>query len=112
MQRAKREIVLLDGYVDTGTLNILAKKQPGVSVTVWTHPKISLTARDVATFNAQCPMLKVRHTTSFHDRFLILDGIEGYLVRASLKDAGKKSFAVAKLEDSAVVGSIVTTPGK
>lgn len=112
VQRAKREIVLLDGYVDTGTLNILAKKQPGVSVTVWTHPKTSLTARDVATFNTQYPMLKARHTTSFHDRFLILDGAEGYLVGASLKDAGKKSFAVAKLEDSAVIGSIVAALGK
>lgn len=39
---AKREIVLIDGYVDTGTLNILAKKQSGVPVTVWTHPKTSL----------------------------------------------------------------------
>lgn len=36
MQKAKRKIVLIDGYVDTGTLNILAKKQPGVSATVWT----------------------------------------------------------------------------
>ena len=112
VQRAKREIVLVDGYVDTGTLNILAKKAPDVSVTVWTHPRTSLTERDVATFNAQYPTLEVRRTTSFHDRFLILDGTEGYLVGASLKDAGKKSFAVAKLEDSAVVGSIVAALGE
>lgn len=107
VQRAKREIILIDGYVDTGTLNILAKKRQGVSATVWTHPKTSLTDRDVATFNAQYPTLEVRHTTSFHDRFLILDGTEGYLIGASLKDAGKKSFAVAKLEDSSIIESIL-----
>ena len=112
VQGAKREIVLVDGYVDTGTLNILAKKEPGVSITVWTHPRTSLTARDAATFNAQYPTLEVGRTTSFHDRFLILDGAEGYLVGASLKDAGKKSFAVAKLEDSAIVDSIVAALGK
>lgn len=112
VQRAKREIVLVDGYVDTGTLNILAKKAPDVSVTVWTHPRTSLTARDVATFNAQYPTLEVRHTTSFHDRFLILDGTEGYLIGASLKDAGKKSFAIARLEDSSVIGSIVAALGE
>ena len=112
VQRAKRKIVLIDGYVDTGTLNILAKKRQGVSVTVWTHPKTSLTKCDVETFNAQYSTLEIRHTASFHDRFLILDGIEGYLVGASLKDAGKKSFAVAKLEDSAVVGSIVAALDK
>ena len=112
VQRAKREIVLVDGYVDTGTLNILAKKQPGVSVTMWTHPKTSLTARDVATFNVQYPTLEVRHTASFHDRFLILDGAEGYLIGASLKDAGKKSFAVARLEGSNIVESIVAALGE
>ena len=83
-----------------------------VSVTVWTHPRTSLTARDVTTFNAQYPTLKVRRTTSFHDRFLILDGTEGYLIGASLKDAGKKSFAIAKLEDSSVIGSIVSALGE
>lgn len=112
VQRAKREVILVDGYVDTGMLNILAKKEPGASVTVWTHPRTGLTERDVATFNAQYPTLEVRHTTSFHDRFLILDGAEGYLVGASLKDAGRKSFAVAKLEDSAIVSSIVAALGE
>jgi hypothetical protein len=107
VQRAEHGIVLVDGYVDTGTLNILSKKGLGVAVTVWTHPKTSLTERDVATFNAQYPTLVVKHTTSFHDRFLIMDGAEGYLIGASLKDAGKRSFAVAKLEDSSIVSSIV-----
>lgn len=111
-QRAKNEIVLVDGYVDAGTLNILAKKHPGVSATVWTHPRTRLTERDVATFNAQYPTLEVRHTASFHDRFLILDGSEGYLVGASLKDAGKKSFAIAKLEDSSIVESIIAALGE
>ena len=112
VQGAKREIVLVDGYVDTGTLNILAKKQPGVSVTMWTHPKTSLTECDVETFNAQYPALEVRHTASFHDRFLILDGTEGYLVGASLKDAGKKSFAITKLEDSSIIESIIAALGE
>lgn len=112
VQKAKHEIVLVDGYVNTGTLNILSKKELSVVVTVWTHPKTSLTESDVATFNAQYPTLMVKHTTSFHDRFLILDGVEGYLIGASLKDAGKKSFAITKLEDSSIVESIVAALGE
>lgn len=112
VQRAKHEIVLVDGYVGTGTFNILSKKELSVAVTVWTHPKTSLTKGDVATFNAQYPTLVVKHTTSFHDRFLILDGVEGYLIGASLKDAGKKSFAITKLEDSSIVESIVAALGE
>ena len=39
IQKAEQEIILIDGYVDVGTLNILAKKQSGVAVTVYTFPK-------------------------------------------------------------------------
>ena len=49
----------------------------------------------------------MRHTASFHDRFLILDGTEGYLVGASLKDAGKKSFAIARIEDASIVDAVL-----
>lgn len=111
VQRAKKSIVLVDGYTDTGTLNILAKKNDGVAVTIWTHPKARLTAVDVETFNAQYPTLAVRHTEAFHDRFLILDGIETYLVGASLKDAGKKAFGIAQLEDLDIARNIMEKLG-
>lgn len=62
VRRAKGSIVLVDGYVDAGTLNILAKKAEGVSATVWTHPRTCLTRRDVDTFNAQYPRLTVKYT--------------------------------------------------
>jgi len=37
MQKAKREIILIDGYVDVNTLNILAKKNTGVDVKIFTR---------------------------------------------------------------------------
>lgn len=107
VRRAEREIVLVDGYVDAGTLNILAKKNDGVAVTVWTNPRTRLTGRDVETFNAQHPSLEVRHTAAFHDRFLILDSAEGYLVGASLKDAGKRGFAISRIEDQELIRTIL-----
>ncbi|MGN0071770.1 MAG: ORF6N domain-containing protein [Atopobiaceae bacterium] len=112
VQKAQREIVLIDGYVDAGTLNILAKKRDSVEVTIWTHPRTQLTQRDIETFNAQYPRLTVHHTTAFHDRFLMLDGAEGYLVGASLKDAGKKSFAIARLEDADTINAILARLGR
>ncbi len=107
VKRTEREIVLVDGYVDAGTLNVLAKKRRDVAITIWTHPNTRLTARDVDTFNAQYPQLEVRHTMAFHDRFLILDGTEGYLVGASLKDAGKRAFAITRIEDAESVAAIL-----
>ena len=100
IQKAEQEIILIDGYVDVSTLNLLAKKNVGVSVTIFTFTKTKLTAQDVATFNAQYPQLEVKHTNIFHDRFLILDGKTVYHIGASLKDAGKKCFAVSEMKDA------------
>ena len=108
VQKAEKSIVLIDGYVDAGTLNVLAKKADGVDVTIWTHPRATLTQLDVDTFNAQYPQLTVKHTEAFHDRFLILDDSNGYFVGASLKDAGKKSFAITRIEDEETVANILT----
>ena len=108
VRKAEKSIALIDGYVGNGTLNILAKKADGVDVTIWTHPRTSLTQLDIDTFNAQYPQLTVERTTAFHDRFLILDNSEGYFVGASLKDAGKKSFAIARIEDAETVIGILT----
>ena len=98
IQKAEQEIILIDGYVDVSTLNILAKKQSGVPVTIYTFTKTKLTAQDVAAFNAQYPKLEVKHTNIFHDRFLILDS--KYHIGASLKDAGKKCFGITLMKDA------------
>ena len=100
IQKAAQEIILIDGYVDVSTLNLLAKKNSGVTVTIYTFKKTKLTAQDVAVFNAQYPQLNVKYTNVFHDRFLILDGKTVYHIGASLKDAGKKCFGVTLMKDA------------
>lgn len=97
---AKSNIILIDGYIDVVTLNILAKKKIGVDVLVYTLPSAKITAQDINNFNAQYPSLTVKRTVAFHDRFLIIDGLEGYHIGASLKDAGKKCFGITKIEGS------------
>ncbi len=91
--QAQKEIVLIDNYVDITVLERLSTKNSGVDVTIYTLPNTRLTAQDVRSFNAQYPTLTVRHTTSMHDRFLIIDNSILYHVGASLKDLGKKCFA-------------------
>lgn len=86
--------------------SLVAKKRKGVKVTIITsehydkkhvpHRKIS--DADIATFNAQYPRLAVRYNETFHDRFLIVDDKELYLIGASLKDLGKKCFGFTKMD--------------
>ena len=44
---AKKEIILIDGYIDVITLNILAKKNAGVNVFAYTLPSTRITAQDI-----------------------------------------------------------------
>ncbi|WP_075572014.1 ORF6N domain-containing protein [Megasphaera coli] len=107
IQKAKKEIILIDNYVDINTLNILCKKNKGVDVVITTAGKGNLSTKDINKFNAQYPNLSVKNTTDFHDRFLIIDKIEVYHIGASIKDAGKKSFGITKIEDKDLIQSLV-----
>lgn len=111
VKSAEKNIVLVDNYVDTGTLNILSKKNVGVDVTIYTVEKTKLSQKDVKVFNQQYPNLKLQYTGIFHDRFLIVDREKTYHIGASLKDAGKKCFAVSLLNDKAVVNDILQRLG-
>jgi len=110
--RAKASILLIDNWVGTGTLDMLAKKRPNVSVTIVTsehrdrngNPRLTLAATDIAKFNAQYSPLVIQYNERFHDRFLIIDDKEIYLIGASLKDLGKKCFAFTKLDAGEIPG--------
>ena len=103
---AKKSLILIDNWATAETLDLFAKKRKGVKVTIITsehydkkhvpHHKIS--DADIATFNAQYPHLAVRYNETFHDRFLIVDDKELYLIGASLKDLGKKCFGFTKMD--------------
>ena len=106
VSRAKRSLILIDNWATPEVLDLFAKKRKGVKVTVFTsehydnkhvpHHKIS--PADIATFNAQYPKLAVRYNETFHDRFLIIDDRELYLIGASLKDLGGKCFGFTKMD--------------
>ena len=98
VEKAEKELILIDNYVDVNTLNILSKKKDGVNVLIVTSGNGNLTDKDVAKFNSQYPKLAVKISNDFHDRFFIIDRNEVYHIGASIKDAGKKSFGITKLD--------------
>ena len=100
IQIAKKEIILIDNYIDLTVLDRLSKKNSGVSVIIYTRPDTPIKQFDIDKFNAQYPILTIKHTLIMHDRFLILDGIEIYHIGASIKDLGKKCFCLMKMENT------------
>ena len=108
ISKAKKNIILIDGYVDTNTLDLLSKKKKNVSVTIYTFIRGNkITTSEIQKFNTQYPEIDIKINESFHDRFLIIDNKICYHIGASLKDAGKKSFALTLLEDFQMVKDIL-----
>lgn len=108
IQKATKDIILIDGYVDTGTLDLLSKKQSGVMVDIHTSQRgCRLTNAEITAFNGQYPSLSINYVSNFHDRFLILDHTIGYHIGASIKDAGKKCFAISLLQDQQTIQDIL-----
>ena len=103
---AKRSLILIDNWATSEVLDLFAKKREGVKVTIFTSehydrkhiPHHQLADADVRAFSKQYPKLAVRYNELFHDRFLIIDDKELYLIGASLKDLGGKCFGFTKMD--------------
>lgn len=100
IKKAKKEIILMDNYVDETTITHLSKKSINVKVTIYTKSISKQLALDIKKANEQFSnTFAIEELQSSHDRFLIIDGKELYHIGASLKDLGKKWFAFSKMDN-------------
>lgn len=102
IRSAKKNIVLIDNYMDESTITHLFKKTKAVKVLLLTKTISKQLILDVKKANEQYSNFELKTFTKSHDRFLIIDHIEVYHLGASLKDLGKKWFAFSKLDKSSV----------
>ncbi|MBA3986324.1 MAG: ORF6N domain-containing protein [Flavobacteriales bacterium] len=102
IRSAKKNIVLIDNYIDESTLTHLSKKTKAVKVLLLTKTISKQLTLDVKKANEQYSNFELRTFTKSHDRFLVIDNTEVYHLGASLKDLGKKWFAFSKLEKNSI----------
>lgn len=103
LKTAENNILVIDNYIDDSILKMLSKKNKNVEVIILTSQNTNLNKLDINKFNKQYPMLKIAYTNKFHDRFIVIDNKSLYHIGASLKDLGKKCFAISKIEDKAYI---------
>lgn len=106
IKSAKSKIIIIDNYIDDSILKMLSKKEKNVEVIILTSANTKMNKLDITKFNKQYPTLKLATTNNFHDRFILIDGAELYHCGASLKDLGKRCFAINKIEDSKFIDFI------
>ena len=99
IKTAQEKILIIDNYIDDTILKMLAKKNKNVKVVILTSEKSNISKLDIQKFNKEYSSLKLAKTNKFHDRFIAIDNKELYHIGASLKDLGKKCFAISKIED-------------
>lgn len=97
IKSATKRIVLVDNYVDYTVLTMLDKREAGVDATIYTQKAGNQFKLDIAKHDAQYPPIPVMIFKMAHDRFLIIDN-RVYHVGASIKDLGKKWFAISLME--------------
>jgi len=102
IRSARKNIVLIDNYIDESTLTHLSKKARAAKVLLLTKTISKQLILDVKKANAQYGHFEIKPFTRSHDRFLIVDGQEVYHLGASLKDLGRKWFAFSKMDKRSV----------
>lgn len=107
IKKANRKILIIDNYIDDSILKMLIKKKKDVEVAILTSDKSNIETLDIKKFNKEYPILKVSKTNKFHDRFIVIDNKEMYHLGASIKDLGKKCFAINKIEDMKIIEKII-----
>ena len=107
IKKANKKILIIDNYIDDSVLKMLTKKNKNVEVVILTSEKSNIQNIDIQKFNKEYPILKVAKTNKFHDRFIVIDNKEMYHLGASIKDLGKKSFGINKIEDVHIINQVI-----
>ncbi|WP_434581480.1 virulence RhuM family protein [Sulfurimonas sp. NW15] len=101
IKSAKKEIKLIDNYIDESVLTLFSKNQ-NIKVTIYTKTISKQLKLDLEKYNSQYNPIEIKKFENSHDRFLIIDEKEIYHIGASLKDLGKKWFAFSKIDSESL----------
>ena len=87
---------------------MLAKRGRGVKIELVTHSNGELEESDFEAFGAQCGNFTKTICGICHDRFIIVEQKEIFWTGASLKDAGRLTFAAAKMGAEIIPGLLAS----
>jgi len=96
LKGAKKEVTLIDNYIDETVLTMFSK-YPDIEFKIVTKSLTKQLKLDIEKYNSQYKNLQIINSNKYHDRFLIIDETT-YHIGASLKDLGKKVFAFSRLD--------------
>lgn len=94
LNKAESEIIVIDNYIDKKLLDILRKINTRILIVTNKYDN-----DDYNKYKMQYNNITLKINNKIHDRFIIIDRKELYHCGASLKDLGKKCFAITRMEN-------------
>ena len=102
LNKAKKKITIIDNYIDKNLLDILRNINKDILIITNKYNN-----QDYIKYQTQYNNITLKINNNIHDRFIIIDNKELYHVGASLKDLGKKCFAINKIENKEWINNLI-----
>ena len=102
LNKSKKEIIIIDNYIDKNLLDILSKKNKEITIITNKYNNI-----DYTRYKEQYKNVKLKINNTFHDRFIIIDKKTLYHCGASFKDLGKKCFEISKIDEKDIIKNLL-----
>ncbi|MBR2678653.1 MAG: ORF6N domain-containing protein [Bacilli bacterium] len=100
--KSKKEVFLIDNYIDKNILDILSKTKKNVKIVTNKYNN-----QDYEKYKMQYKNVELIINNTFHDRFIIIDKKALYHCGASFKDLGKKCFEISRIEDNDILVNLL-----
>lgn len=107
---AHREIFVVDGYVDSSIFQFLLSTNSPKTCRILTNSKRlpkDFLAETKAFVTQHGFAISIRSADTFHDREIIVDQKQVFVLGASIKDAGKRAFNIVPVEAGPVITEMV-----
>ena len=102
LNKAKEEIIIIDNYASKKLLDMLRNIEKKIII-VSSNIDDELKNK----YKSQYNNVEFIYNTTFHDRYIIIDRTYLYTCGSSLKDIGKKCFAINEIDDIGYLDKIL-----
>ena len=110
-KQAKKEIYIIDNYINIKTLHLLQMVKQNMKVVIFTdNVRNYLRKSDLEDFESERPDLKIKFIKTcgkVHDRFIVLDRKRVYQAGSSSKDAGRKMTTIHEITEKFMIDGLL-----
>ena len=94
---AKEKLIIIDPYLDDSIYSLIKDIKPNIVLITNDKKKLTINKKNI----------NIIYNNTFHDRYIIIDKDNCFLVGASFKDIGNKTSTIIKIEDKFIRNNLI-----